>query len=227
MQWQELQEHACLMGDELFFDVILEISKKISNKCLLNACKSRSSNIMTKLFNMKAQPTKECISMLSYIDTESYYSTKNVEICELLINNGLPITLETIDLLLEIGYTVPNLKSYDIPYDINIYKICHKHKEMSSDYIDNLEVSVNNDLRKSLRIIDEIDDTVCNNIINKIKSGEIIPDYMMYDDIVEYKHTTLIEYFEKNLFKPNFETLLRIEDFRYRRSYAKKNRITQ
>ena len=226
----ELLEHACLVSDRLIFDILIDKLNKFTEKCVSNVCSSGSSFMLQILLNMKALPTLECL--------KSIHCDNNI-MFDLLLKNGLPINRDTIEISLTKGLYISNLQDYGYQPASELYEICYKHDRFPYQYISQLKTnsSLNMDIRlaikenplketntkgnktskeANLKITDD-------EIIQKIKDNNIIPDYMMYGHAVSSGKTKLVEYFEKEYgMKPNLDALILIENVTSRRNYLER-----
>ena len=99
----ELLENACLVSDRLMFDILIRKLNKFTDKCVYNTCASGSIDMLKILFNMKALPTIECLESLQNSSTSIF---------NMLLQNGLPINIQTIDIAFEKHLYIPNLEDY-------------------------------------------------------------------------------------------------------------------
>lgn len=219
----ELLEHACHMSDEFTFDIILNKINKITDKCIIYACGSYNIRILKILLNMKVLPTIECLKALSDINS------KNHEIFNILISNGLVINLETIEIAFMKNIYIDNLQIYGYQPDIEVYKICYKYQCFPNTYILQLKKNplLHMDIRLAIHKDNEYRDKDISKsedkIIQLIKDNNIIPDYMMYGHAVSTNKTKLIEYFEIVFnMKPNLDALILIDDLSRRQEYLRR-----
>ena len=227
----ELLEHACLVGDRLIFDILIDKLNKFTEKCVSNVCSSGSYDMLQILFNMKALPTLECLKSMQ---------CDNNFIFDLLLKNGLPINKDTIEISLTKGLHISNLQDYGYQPARELYEICYKHNRFPREYISQLKTnpSLHMDIRLAINdnLVQYPTNTKGNKsskeeklnitedeIIQKIKDNNIVPDYMMYSHAVSTEKTKLVEYFETEYnMKPNLSALILIDDVTSRRDYLER-----
>lgn len=215
----ELLEHACYISDILMFDILIKKINTYTNKCVINACVSWSINMLNILFDMKALPTLECVKQLG----ENRY--RNIEIFNILLKNGLPINMETIDAAFEKEIYISSLDNYNVVADIELYKLCYKYDKFPNEYITQLDKnpSVNMDLRLSIANKQTGPAKTQEEIIEEIVTRGITPDYTMYDHAVCNNKLKLIQYFENEWkMKPSLNALVLIPDLTTRKQYMKR-----
>lgn len=205
----ELLEHACLISDNLMFDILIKKLNIFTNKCVSNLCASGSGAMLNKLFNMKAIPTIECVMSINIANNIE----DNKKIFTKLLENGLPINIQTIECALTKNLYIPNLEEYGYKPDIELYKLCYKYQKFPIEYINQLEK--NPDLHMELRkLIDNSrSDYSKEQIIEYINNFGVKPDYMMYGIALRNKNESLVAYFENEWkMKPSLDALLLISD---------------
>lgn len=214
----ELLEHACYVSDRLVFDILINKSIEFTEKCVSNTCASHSINMLKILFNMKGLPNLDCVKSLTGNDNS------NVQVFNLLLANGLPINIETIEVAFTKGLYISNLEDYGFKPDLDLYKICYKYNNFPNVYVIQLEKNSSIDMDIRLAIAGGLSTKKTEEeIIDLIKTRNILPDYMMYGQaIINYKHK-LVEYFENEWkMKPNLDALVLINDLSYRQQYLKR-----
>lgn len=206
-------EHACEVGDELTFDKLYIKLNTFTDKCLIGACKSSSINILHKLFSMKAIPNYECVKALP--------NGASV-ILTVLLQNGLLIDMSIVELCLKKTMVIHNLDDFGIPYDLELYKLCHKYSSFNPHYIDKIKTNINgNNIHYELRNKIKYNYNE-NEIIEEIKKINYADD-MMYDDAVSTNKQLIVEYLEANWgLKPNLKTLALIPNNIQRMEYLEK-----
>lgn len=208
-------EYVIKEGDELTFDTIIDKVpvEIIDNKLVLICCKNGEIRMLEKLLSINPSlASNECINIMNPKKNEN-----NVKITNILLKHGLKIDIKLIELMLQKDIVHQHLSDHNIPYDMTLYKLCHKHAYFPKSYIENMYLTVPNlDIRNKIRD-DKIND---DNIINIFVTSNIIPDDMMYDDAVRLGRIKLSEFFEKQYgFKPNFKSCMKINDYKKRMNY--------
>jgi len=207
-------EHVCKVRDELMFDLIIDRVENCSEECVLASCES-GSKYMLKIL-LKKHPNLATVKCFDRLPTG--YRGSNTEICDVLMDYGLGITHETIDILLNRGIWYHDLNKFGIEYDLKLYELCHKHNEYPYQYMSKIS-NINIDVRDMIKAYncDE------HKVIEQILTSDVKVDHMMYDDAVSKNKPILVEFFEREYgFKPNIRTLLRIDDFKKRMGYFKR-----
>lgn len=209
----ELLEQACLVSDQLLFDVLINKLNKFTNQCLINACKSGYTEMLHVFFNMKALASIECLQALPLGSKPLF---------DLLLANGLPVNLKTIEVALLQDLYIDNLyDNYGFQPDIELYKLCHRHSIYPQQYITQMTniPEINMAIRNAIDYASTIEGAQVS-IIKMIESQGIIPDSMMYDDAIENGADTLVAYFEKEWgMRLNLTSIMRINDFSKRMKY--------
>ena len=213
-----LLENACLKGNRLQFDLLINELNKFTNQCVLNCCASGSVDILKILLNMKALPTSDCIG---------YLQNNSMAIFTLLLENGLPVNINNIELAFNKGLYIENLSDYGFEPGMDLYELCYKLMIYPLTYIKQLmkNPAVNLDVRTEIMEYSAHNNNVRKSdeeIIKMIDSAGVTPDYMMYSDAVSRgsNRTRLVEYFETEWgLAPNFHTLVRIPDYNGRLNF--------
>ena len=209
----EFFEYVCLFKDELMFDMLTDRCM-LTKQCLYNACTSGSSYIVKTIAKMKPEfITKEC---LKYLDESN--KVDNPKICDVLIDSGCDMSHDIIEYMLSKGVTINNIEKFGVKYDKKLYELCHKYDEFLYQYM--TEFKKNKDLEMDLREMIKGYTDKNHEAMTYIVVNGITPDYMMYDDAVKQGKTILVNFLESNYgFKPNMETMIRIDNFKRRVNY--------
>ena len=210
-------ELACDLGDELSFDKIYAKLNTFTDKCLIGACKSGSTNILNKLFSMKAIPNDECVKVIPNLPHINNF------ILNILLQNGLLVNHSIIELCLKKNMIINILDDYGINYDLELYKICHKYNSFINVYIDKIKLNtIDPNIHYELRYKIKYQNNNENVIIEQIKKINYADD-MMYDDAVVSNKYLVINYLETNWgLKPNLKTLALIPNIIDRMNYLEK-----
>jgi len=213
----EFLEYAIRAKDDLTFDLIIDKIYNTPIECTYLACEMAAKHMLERL--LKENPNHAVSECIDHLDI-SKPRYDNTNICEVLVKAGVTLTTETLEKMFNKGTSSWTIfESIKMDYDIELYKLCHKYNEFPYQLICKIKMNPFNEME----LREKIKGYNANNeddIIRYIESNEIKPDYMMYDDSVKHNKTKLIEYFEKNHgFKPNMDTLLRIDDFTRRMNY--------
>lgn len=198
-----LLEHASSASDWLVFDIVLRRLNTFSAKCLTNACSvlnPTSHEILRTLFNMKALPSVECLESMPGCDPVTL---------KLLLENGLPVDIRTIDVALSKGMTITDLAEYGFQSHYELYEICHKYRTYPDVYMAQLKtvVGLHLDVRDHVRGGGDVARGIA-----MIEACGMEPDYMMYEDAVAGAiQTGMVEYLEREWgMCPNLQALSRI-----------------
>ncbi|AYV81424.1 MAG: hypothetical protein Harvfovirus33_2 [Harvfovirus sp.] len=208
----ELLEHACLISDRLVFDILLKRLGKFTSKCLINACASGFTEMLQVFFNMKALASIECLEVIPH---------GSIVLFTLLLNNGLPVNLKTIEVAMLKGLYIDNLSdNYGFQADVELYKLCHRLSLFPENYVVQMKnvAEINMDVR--YMIVEELTDDGVKAVIKIIEDRGIVPDSMMYDDALEMGIYALVKYFEEEWgMKLNLTSILRICSLSERMKY--------
>ncbi len=129
-------ERACEL--QLMFvieDIIKNHNIAPDISCLNAAVKSGSLNMIGYLLDFKLTPDASTFNMIN-ID---FYN-----VLELLIQNGLQITIDMVETALMKKKYIPDLNRHNIPYDRYLYYLCFRYQIWPKEYQDNItDVSKN------------------------------------------------------------------------------------
>ena len=212
---ESIIEGSCLKGDELLFDKTLNKLNTVTQLCIINACKSSHTNILTKLVSMKIIPDINCVDALSNC---------NSTILTFLIDNGLYVNHDVIKLSLSKQIIINDLDKFGIEYNLELYKICHELQIFPKLYIDKFDQNdqIHNKLRSDL-----CSNKNQNEIIEHIKKDKFADD-MMYDDAVKLNKEQVVNYLETEWkMTPNIKTIAFISDINTRMKYIERLKETK
>ena len=198
-------EYACLYCDIYCFDMLYEKIKKITQQCLLNACKYSNGVIIKKLIDHKLIPTIECYHAIE---------RKSESIIRILLEYGLQLNDEILIDTISRGIYLDNLENYGYDHNINLLKICHRTKNyqylklLTKDSCSNIYEKILHN--KDVKLIIDL-------------TSNISPCEIIYELAFEKCNDELVNHLENiwNL-KPTISALIRIDDFNKRQYYLEK-----
>lgn len=204
-----------VVEDELFLQILIDNITEISETTLLDASYKCNTQLISKIAKLKPEyTTKEWID--KYIAAMNIDETNDkmvnfiLTVCDFVDH----IDLKTIELIFSKGIAIEGsfVKSYGIPETIELYELCHRYKLYPKFHIS----GINHDLRNHIRSEKYTDEE----IIECFLKYNITPDQMMYDDAVDHNKKKLVKFFENTYnFVPNYDTLVRIDNFSVRVAY--------
>lgn len=127
-------EKTCEKSDLYTFNKIISMINYSSEKCLLLACSSSSEYIILKLLNMKTYPTIECLKVMQN-DELSLTIYKKKRVLKILLDNGLPVNDETINVAFWMNLYIENLIQYNYTPDEKLYRLCLDNLKFPVTYV--------------------------------------------------------------------------------------------
>jgi hypothetical protein len=118
---------ACEIGNVTLFDFCITQKIVPTIDCMYAICKNYKNNasydlLLEQLLNMKLLPDNQCISIA--------IKARCNNCIKVLLQYGGYINLDLVSEMIGTKYAetyaLPDLEAYDIPYDDNIYALCHK-----------------------------------------------------------------------------------------------------
>lgn len=94
-------------------------------------------NVICNILKYKIIPDNDTLNNLNFSCIYDNETMKDrYRYVDLLINNGLILSLEVIEFLLSKGLPVLNLERFGIPYDEKLYFLCYKYDVFCDEYYD-------------------------------------------------------------------------------------------
>ncbi|AYV84588.1 MAG: hypothetical protein Hyperionvirus30_4 [Hyperionvirus sp.] len=198
----ELLERACLVSDRLMFDVLMKRLNKFTNRCLINACASGSVEMVVVFFGMKALGSIECLEVIP-LGAKVLF--------DLLLANGLPVNLKTIELAMGKGLFIDKLfENYGFEPGLDLYRLCHRYSLYPDEYVRQMcgGFGINWDIRRAINSFGVNNEE---GIVAMIRDRGMVPDEMMYDDALVCRKEVLLKYFENEWgMKLNLTSIMRV-----------------
>jgi hypothetical protein len=151
----------------------------LTDKSLINACKSGKLDLIEKLLNMKIVPTSDCIKALPYD------LLNNERLMDLFIMTGMAIDITVYRYL----YNFRFFKKYNYVIDENSYLEEHKLNENITAIYDR-EL---HQFRHGFKTINKLSD-----LVKHIEISNYIPDQYCYDHVFTRGNFMMIKYLEIN-----------------------------
>ena len=156
-----------------------------------------------------------------YTETNEIDVTK---IIELLINYGLNVDMEVVEIVLEHGFVIPVDLELDIKYGIDLLDLCYKYDTFPKKYVEKFRANpeLHYGIREMIQKKKQAMNDTTPKIIEEIKKIGYA-DRFMYTDAVVVGRSELVEFLEKEYgCEPNMETCMKIKDmYEMRRYYAR------
>ena len=177
-----------------FFDILVSNNKFVPTKeCLDESMTNPNQTMIIKIICYKINPDKYTLKKLL---ANNHNIRKMEKIVELLIKNGLQLTLEEIDGLIFKSVIINDLNRFDIELNEEVYFICYKYDIYPSQYNDKYTIDKN---VLTLREICRNKKTTVETVKKFIKTNNVKPDRYCIDSIFNLNNTCLITYFHDKL----------------------------
>lgn len=125
----------CKQGYYELTNTIIEEYNVIPDKNTLDSCiTSMNYDLITKILKYKLIPDDNTFYQINLCNMYNYH-TIAVQIIELLISNGLVITMDHISYLCSQKLSLDDLSRFGINYDNKLYFACYMHNFFPDEYI--------------------------------------------------------------------------------------------
>jgi hypothetical protein len=201
------------------FEKLCKMGYIPTQECMYNMVKTGFNvYLLNLLYDHKLFFDDKCFELfIEYIDKNKIIFHQITDILKLLQFYGLDINLSHIEKLFKIGYMPTNLQDFNINYDKKLLDLCYKYNLYNNDYIVNVIDDIK--LKKLREYILNINNTKIQEIMDYIDINNIIPDkhcFMLSIKNNNLSNYILSDYIIKKGFKPDINTVIKINDYNYR-----------
>ena len=206
----------CRKGYNTSFDKMI-LKKFIPTKeCLDESMIKHNYNLIVKIICYKISPDKETLHKLINDSWSDYGIMKRKKyagnIIELLIKNGLEITISEIELLLSHDIILEDLNRFDIQYDEELYYLCFKYDYFPIEYEDKFIINKN---VLHLRTMCKKSKTTIDQIKKFMKDNNIKPDRYCVDNTYIGESSKIRRYLTETLnCEPTIFSLIETSPYR-------------
>lgn len=209
-------KHACMSNLPEYLEFCLKHTNcDCTTEHLKLACKAKSLRMIYMLLDMKIEPNEDCVLTLinQYTHENKLLNQRIFKCVECLTTNGVLLTQKILELCIKHGMPFPKGTYYEISLDDSAYKLFHD-VNITKITIKNYPLTTKKEILK-LREECKKDNFV--KIINSIDKL----DHFCYDNLLLNESDVAVEIVDNaiknNKYKPNLDSLLRIQDIRLRK----------